>query len=844
MLMKPFSHLLSAARFSRSRQLVWLLFLLLSPVAYLASAALVLKIDPSTHLDFQIDRAEAIRAASGYAATLGIETQHWTSGVRAVVNNDRYYYYRQHQNEEAARVRRLAPEADVQVIFLSPDREQSLNIKLTRDGQPLGYDLTLPASAEVKDPGEETARKLAVEAYSSLQQQAGLSSSGDPVLSEERKFNRVIRRYRWHLPLASLPGLDLQAAVAVLGDKVVEQDIVTEFDPAYARTHFVNRQLLPKLVLVPYGILIFVVACYGLYRYIRRSWQKEVPHARSLLLGGIISFVFFFIALQSQFHLFSLNEVKDVGQLYWVILLSTFMLFIVMGMALGLAYGSGEGDVREAYPGKLTSLDALITGRFFSRNVARAVLVGSATGGWSLLAHFLVLLPWVNRPASGLGFSEHFFSLLYGYYSWLLPLLNPPLGAVQIAVIGLLLPLSFLSRRRFRSERLRLGLLVVLSFISALGVFQEQPMPLLAGLLMAGVRTATLLVLFFTLDLLAALVAIATPALAVFILYFTSQPTASMQRAGLIAAGVALALLLIEIIFLFRGREYTEDEVRPLYARHIAERLRLKAEVSAAREAQVRLLPQKLPEVSGLSLAAACYPARVVGGDFYDLFTLGEQRLGIFVAEGGGYGLGAALAIAFAKGFLMPRIVADHTPAEILYGLQEQLAPMLEEGQEMALVYAVFDPSALTLTYARGGSYPQIRISRAGSLEGDGRGRRKQGALRYDLQPEEREVLIPAMPGAAQNRSLREAKVQLAPGDTVIIVTDGIVENLRADHQVTLEDWMLEAIFERQGNAPEQLQQVLNKALERRARRTKKIGVEDDLTAILVRLNSNGAARR
>lgn len=838
MIKRLVSRLLPSSGLRRTPRLLWAALIALSPLAYVASGVLILKTNPSANTKFPLDRAGIARSATRHAGSLGFDVAGWTEGVRAEVDNDRYYYYQLHKGAEAERLSRVAPAAHVDVIFLSPDRGETLEVNLTRDGQPLGYDFTPSRSAESPDPGEAESKKLALQAFDSLRERAGLQESAEPTSSdEERKFNRVTRRYRWQLPHPSLPHLKVRFLVAVLGGRVTEQSVATEFDSAYARANFVNKHILPMVAVGLYGVLLFVVAVYGLFRYIRRSWQKEVPHARSLLLGGIASLTFFSLALQSQFHLFSMAEGGGGALQYWMQFMAFGLFFSIYGMAVSLAYGSGEGDVREAYPGKLTSLDALLTGRFFSRNVARALLIGAAAGGWTLLAGALVLLPWAARPAYGPGLAGHFFSLFYGSAPWLLPLTGPPLGAIQIATLGLLLPLSFLlRRRRLRSQRVRLALIALISFVTALGVFQEQPLPLVAGLLIAAARTAMLLVLFFTFDLLTAMIGMAAPALMLYALYFVAQPPASMQRAGYVAAGLALAALAGAVFFLLRGREYREEEVRPLYARHLAERQRLEAEVSAAREAQTRLLPQKLPEVPGMSLAAACLPSRVVGGDFYDLFTLGERRLAVFVAEGGNYGLGAALTIAYAKGFLMPRLAVEHTPAEIVCSLQGRLAPMLEEGQELALVYAVFDAPSQTLTYARAGRYPQVRISRYVGADGDGSARAKK-SVRREIEPEEQQVQSYAASDSAKNCLIRAAQVRLAPGDAVFFFTDAVVESLETEGKEGVEGWTLNLVSGRQTAA---LQQALDRALEKRARRIKKSGAEDDLTAVLVYLQPDG----
>ncbi|MEJ7616235.1 MAG: SpoIIE family protein phosphatase [Pyrinomonadaceae bacterium] len=319
----------------------------------------------------------------------------------------------------------------------------------------------------------------------------------------------------------------------------------------------------------------------------------------------------------------------------------------------------------------------------------------------------------------------------------------------------------------------------------------------------------------------------------------------------MLAAGFALTVLLVELVFVFKGREYGEDQVRPLYARHLAERSRLQAEVSAAREAQVRLLPQKLPQVPGLSLAAACLPAHVVGGDFYDFFPLDDHRLGIFVAEGGDQGLGSALTIAFAKGFLMPRIAANHTPTEIICDLQERLILLLGTSQDISLAYAVIDASARNLRYARVGSYPQFRVSRDREMTASGTGRKLE--RRFDLRPEERDVSTEdaaaaaprenAAPDGSNKCAVREATVRLADGDVIIIVTDGIVKNLKSDKQQHVEEWAVDLLSPRKRAARATLQEALDQALRKRSKRSKKLGVEDDLTAVVLRLEPIVVAR-
>src|SRR5262249_4405982 len=268
--------------------------------------------------------------------------------------------------------------------------------------------------------------------------------------------------------------------------------------------------------------------------------------------------------------------------------------------------------------------------------------------------------------------------------------------------------------RRFRSRRA-----VIVS--SSIFVWLTCAAPYLgfrpwaAILLMAAARTLLFLLAFFYFDLLTAIVCIAAPTCWSTILEMIAQPSKGLHDAGLVSLILESVSLLIAFTFAFKGRFYHEDEVRPVYAERLAERVSMQAEASAAREAQKRLMPERLPSLSNISIAACCHPAHEVGGDFYDVFELEGGKLGILIAEGGGNGLASALSIAFAKGFLTPRILgdgqSDNSPTEVMRGLQDRLAAMLDDETDIGLAYAVIDAGDGTLRYARVGTHPLIMIA-------------------------------------------------------------------------------------------------------------------------------------
>jgi sigma-B regulation protein RsbU (phosphoserine phosphatase) len=354
--------------------------------------------------------------------------------------------------------------------------------------------------------------------------------------------------------------------------------------------------------------------------------------------------------------------------------------------------------------------------------------------------------------------------------------------------------------------------------------------PWAAVLLMAAARTFFFLLAFFYFDLGAAIVCIAAPTSLSIVLQMLAQPSEGIHDAGGVSMTIASIALLIAFVFAFRGRFYREDEVRPVYAEHLAERISMQAEVSAAREAQKRLMPERLPSLPNFSIAACCHPAREVGGDFYDVFELEGGRLGILIAEGGGKGLGSALSIAFAKGFLKPRVLgdgqSDNSPTEVVRGLQDRLAAMLDDEAGVGLAYVVIDAGDGALRYARVGTHPAIMVANEKS----------PGQLSL---PEEREIKFKSGIRPDSDISVIEGSCALGKGDSVAMLTDGIVKNWKNDKTSPAAE-LSKVLTGASGADSAALQEALDKSLKKRSKRARKQKTDDDLTVVIVKLNQKG----
>jgi len=819
----------------------WIIFLSLSPLAYLSGIWLTMKYDPNARAVIAVNRQQALAIASDFAASKGVNVSGWGSLCHFKINNELYFYYRldpNTANAEREKARTIAPPMFIGVLFRSSDGKEHFEVEMTNGGQVFGFEHRLGQSGEDKDTGEAEARKIAQEALERRMSGLGVSYPIELQQSDggnENQFSpkagtdraKGIRKYIWRWPVVPVNEVSIESILTVRGGKLTGDFVKAEVDSGFAKQRLNQRGWQRGIGIGIYVLLMVVFVIYGIYRFIQRARQKEVSYQRVFLS------ILLFAPMLAGFHALSdmityepARSAMNPVWVIWIVLATTLLSDMVIGLFMGLAYGSGEGDIREAYPGKLTSLDALLTGKPFSRNVARSVVWGCAIGGWIMLSFLLAPVLWRNVPGTGEP-PNQILDALIGYAPWLSPFMAWPMDVILVTVVGLLVPLPLVLRGKWIG-RAKMPLLFICVWIACAPPFLVFR-PWEASLLVGAIRGGLFLLAFFKFDLLTAMVALAYPAFLSFALMPAMQPNSELKTAGYFSLSVAVLLLAVELFFAFKGRLFQDEEVRPVYARMLAERLSMQAEVTAAREAQQRLMPASLPQTEQFSIAACCLPAFEVGGDFYDVFNLEDGKVGVLIAEGGGHGLGSALSIAFAKGFLMPKILnnrnADDSPTEILRGLQDRLTSLLDEESGLSLVYAVFDANDGQLRYARTGAHPVVMVSRHNDAS----------AFR---QPDEREIRFASIHHDATKKTEQikviEGITTLQEGDSVVLFTDGLAKDWRRN-KTTPEKEFAKTIRAADGKPGEDLQNALVKNINAHAKQARKQGVEDDLTAVIVR---------
>ncbi|MCS7044711.1 MAG: SpoIIE family protein phosphatase [Bryobacteraceae bacterium] len=751
-----------------------------------------------------VDRARAIEAARQEARRHGLDAEGWREHVRFEIRPANLAYFRSHDPGPQMRARRFLPEAVAQVLLIKPD----FGLWLRADVGPRGFvtdlrigggDLRAPAEL----PAEEASRAAAEEELKAWAGGMAVRFLGEPEASITADAGVAgVRRYTWRLEPRNAPGVELVMRIDVLGDRIVGRSVQPDFAPEILEAAVSRPAAAADSLNAMRLLLIVFLVLYACYRYTRRTIEHEAPHGRALLLMACFtaaSLVLAFADPDTMGKRFDAHQfTAGATAVRWALLALTSAL---VGAVLGIAYGAGESELREGWPGKITSLDAVLTGRLYSANTGVAVVAGLAWACWLFCGVVLA------RAGLDAGLTEQTLKAIgftFGRWPMLELFTDTPLQAVSLSVFVLLAPLAFL-RRHARHGAVRVALLAAIAVLLS---YQGQPAEtfLPEAWIESCAAAAAVLLAFFTFDYLAAVMAAAGLNLLLQIAALMAAAPSWRERLDTVAL-TAAALALPAASAAWLGRRYTDEEVRPAHARRLAERLGLEAELAAAREAQRMLLPATKPELPGLAIAAVCRAAQDVGGDFYDFYARPDGRLCVVVAEGGSDGLASAMTIALAKGFLMHENAAGARVEEALLRLERELGGVLHRsGEKIGFGMALVDPATGALEVARAGAWPRIFIRR-----------RHQAAFE------------PALPVWRAGMAVDAYRTRLEPGDAVLICTDGIFR-LATGREERPAARILESLPSEDVPA---LQRWLENALAALGAKPAGAALEDDLTAVL-----------
>jgi sigma-B regulation protein RsbU (phosphoserine phosphatase) len=219
--------------------------------------------------------------------------------------------------------------------------------------------------------------------------------------------------------------------------------------------------------------------------------------------------------------------------------------------------------------------------------------------------------------------------------------------------------------------------------------------------------------------------------------------------------------------------ERRNRELQRTVASVVAGKEQQEQELERAREIQEALLPKEIAQVPGFEVVAAWQPARIVGGDYYDVIRLGEARLGICIADVVGKGVSAALLMANVQATVRAYASEPAPPSWLCRRVNQVLCDNLAADKFVTLFYGILDAGQRTLEYANAGHLPPLLLRAAVST------------ARLNLGG--------AVLGVFRNATYEDGLVHLASGDRLLLFTDGISEAMREDGEEFGEAGLLEA---------------------------------------------------
>jgi serine phosphatase RsbU (regulator of sigma subunit) len=231
-----------------------------------------------------------------------------------------------------------------------------------------------------------------------------------------------------------------------------------------------------------------------------------------------------------------------------------------------------------------------------------------------------------------------------------------------------------------------------------------------------------------------------------------------------------------------------------------------------ARQIHRGLLPRHDPLFAGLDVSGGFRAADGVGGDYYGYVAMADGSLGIAIADVSGHGVGAALYMAIAKGALQSEARDILSAGDVLGRVNEVLASDFSATDMFAtLVFARFLPDGRRMVWSNAGHNPPLLLRANGDVE--------------TLKP-----CGPAL-GIVAGARWRDVDQRFAPGDVLVLYTDGVVEARDAAKRFFGIDRLIEAVRRPAENAAGIRENVLN-ALASHSGSTP---VDDDVTLVVAR---------
>jgi sigma-B regulation protein RsbU (phosphoserine phosphatase) len=189
----------------------------------------------------------------------------------------------------------------------------------------------------------------------------------------------------------------------------------------------------------------------------------------------------------------------------------------------------------------------------------------------------------------------------------------------------------------------------------------------------------------------------------------------------------------------------------------LIEKERLEKELQVAAEIQMSILPDIMPSPDGYDFGGRILPARQVGGDFYDIFEIAENKYGVVIGDVADKGVPSAIFMARAHALIIAEADEVTPPDEVLRKVNEHITRLEKSTQFVTALFGILDTVTGEFSYARAGHEPPLLLNAQGEVE-----------------------RLPHKPGMAlglwENIVLDESSLILPKGSLLVLYTDGMTD--------------------------------------------------------------------
>jgi phosphoserine phosphatase RsbU/P len=243
-------------------------------------------------------------------------------------------------------------------------------------------------------------------------------------------------------------------------------------------------------------------------------------------------------------------------------------------------------------------------------------------------------------------------------------------------------------------------------------------------------------------------------------------------------------------------------------------------ELSIAARIQQSMLPRHnppFPARSDFAIHAQMLPAREVGGDFYDFFLTDQKRLSFVIADVSGKGVPAAIFMAVCRTLLKATAMQNISAGECLKYVNDVLVSQSDSAMFVTIFYGILHTDTGELEYCLGGHNPPFVLSKSGDLR---------------LLDQPLNVLV----GAFENAPFETGRIQLNPGDSIVLYTDGVTEAVNVQRE-EFSIQRLRTALERTADKP--VEEIVKTVIEEVRSFSVGLPQADDTTGLALRYFGN-----